>query len=739
MSGEKIEAQFTAPSVAIGIGSGATASTNSNVVAAGSYFMSGASGWLATLQATLNQTVGPYPQTATALQNALGYGQVTAGYLFQEASGNPVAAFGAPASLTAAGAPTYRNVGSNATGDYAVGFSTVATSFAGGDVFDPAVGEDLVVAWVGKFTNASVVSSSLFSKWNGGVPRWVIWLNAAGKVEFVVSDNVNSATAACANTVTAGEYHVGIAVLDRAANQVRVGIRTLSGVADVATATSSASVGSLASATAFQVGQTVAGLIDAATNFQLSALYIGSGAAFAASMSANLATALTNFANAINSSFTVALSSTTGLVTISNSFWPAYVQFGDATSRDAAGYAIDFDYPSATAPTGTMIGGGAWSAGYKCDEASGNLSAAYGTPATLTNTGALTYSLQGARGGADKAIQFTSAGNQYFDSGSTTAFDVGASDDLVVAWVGQLTAAPSGNYTTFSKVSGGFGNGWAITSASASTLSLYAGAVAAFIASATITSLIGHWHVGLAVIDRSTGKMRIGLRSLLDGTTSMSAETACNSSFSNAATFRVGASAWTFLAEPAMRISAFYIGAGAGYGTGLSAGMSTALATFAAYQKSQTGTVAPAGVWFPHRNFVADSDPKQAPKGDNSSAAIAPTGDVYSVAGTTYYRHRNARFPKVAKQYVWANDATVLGADWQTFYLETQLGQHSWFTARSRVKVYWDNGGTVTELGSGGVVSWKMPSPTRLDELVMPVKGWTGLVDITLGDLYSSG
>jgi hypothetical protein len=50
--------------------------------------------------------------------------------------------------------------------------------------------------------------------------------------------------------------------------------------------------------------------------------------------------------------------------------------------------------------------------------------------------------------------------------------------------------------------------------------------------------------------------------------------------------------------------------------------------------------------------------------------------------------------------------------------------------------VYWNNAGTLTQVGSGTVSAWSMPRCTTLDELQLVSAGWTGLVEINLGDLY---
>lgn len=442
-------------------------------------------------------------------------------------------------------------------------------------------------------------------------------------------------------------------------------------------------------------------------------------------------------------SWTVAVDTSggTGRVTISCDE-PASVSFTSTTLRDVLGFDRNFDYPTSSSVTGTMVGGGAWAAGYLCNESSGDLSAAFGGPATLAVTGALTYSITGARGGNDKAIQFTGGGNQFFDGGNV--FDVGASDDLVLAWVGYLTGALTTNATTFSKTAGGFANGWAVTAAGANSLSFYAGAGAAFTTSCTTTGLTGQFHVGLAVIDRSTGKMRIGIQSLSSGTQALSSEATITGSISTAGTFRVGASPWTFVAESAMRISAFYIGSGAGYGTGLSTGMSTALSTFATYMKSQTGAESSEAVFFPDCPLMMESDPYQAPMATDLRSTESPTGGLISNVGNSKYRHRDLVYSHVPKERVWESAATYANQSWESFAKKTQLGQgSSWFLPSSAVQIYWNNAGTQTLVGgaynsAAGVSGWKIKGLNSVEPR-QSIAGWSGQFRIEFAEIVSEG
>src|SRR5678815_451182 len=254
------------------------------------------------------------------------------------------------------------------------------------------------------------------------------------------------------------------------------------------------------------------------------------------------------------------------------------------------------------------------------------------------------------------------------------------------------------------------------------------------IASPTLNS----WYVGALVLERATNKMRCGWCPF-GGPPTVSSEIDASlvGDITGAGNLVFGSSFGIDGCEN-MDTAFLAIGVGASYATGMSANLSTALSNFAAtFAATQTGTYAATGVWASGAPLAADTDPKQAPKGDDGVATIGPTGKVYGLVGNFYRRHRNLRFQYVAKNRVWSADATY-GEDYETWYLETQRGQHSWFSAFSPINVYWDNAGTATLLGNGVVTAgWKMPKPATLDEIELPVKGWTGLVNVNLGDLYA--
>jgi hypothetical protein len=354
----RVEALFRVPTggAAASVSSGALTSAVTVTTPAASYFHTAAGGissWATTFQTQLNTNVLPFPDNAASLAAAIGYGVWTtgAGWLMQEASGTLAASFGSP-SLTAVSSPTYRNSGTT-TGDYAVGFDSAADAFSGGDVFDATATDDLVVAWVGKCSSSSSLFD-LMGKWSGAGAGWLIYENS-GTIIFASRDGVDQITPSCGSNAS-GSWHVGIAVLDRTNNLARVGICPLGGSPTVSASTASTLVGTLANASSLTVG--ASGGFGAPTDFLCSAMYVVSGTSAAGSLVANLSTALTNFASAINSSFTVSLSATTGLYTISNSFWTYGITWSDTNQRDLAGFTGNLS--GATTNTATTHARGLW-------------------------------------------------------------------------------------------------------------------------------------------------------------------------------------------------------------------------------------------------------------------------------------------------------------------------------------------------------------------------------------------
>jgi hypothetical protein len=347
---------------AASVSSGALTSAVTVTVPAGNFFHTAAGGissWATTFQTQLNTNVLPFPDNAASLASAIGYGTWTtgAGWLMQEASGSLAASFGSP-SLTAVSSPTYRNSGTT-TGKYAVGFDSAADAFSGGDVFDATATDDLIVTWVGYNSSPPAASFDFIAKKGIGVPGFLIYENSGNSgFSFIVNDGVDAATVDL-STFIPGEWHVGMAVMERATNKMRMGLLSLSTSTTQVTAEASTTlIGSIANAVSLLVGNSGNTGNGPDSNTKIAALYVVAGSGVATGLSANLATALANFKSAVNSSFTVSLSTTTGLYTISNSFWTYGITWSDTNQRDLAGFTGNLS--GATTNTATTHARGLW-------------------------------------------------------------------------------------------------------------------------------------------------------------------------------------------------------------------------------------------------------------------------------------------------------------------------------------------------------------------------------------------
>lgn len=238
-------------------------------------------------------------------------------------------------------------------------------------------------------------------------------------------------------------------------------------------------------------------------------------------------------------------------------------------------------YPTTAAAAALAVPGATFTNGWLCNDASGNMAPVFGG-LTLTASGQVIYGQAGPRGGTDRCLEFASPPSLLgrFDGGSN--FDVAGGDDLVVAWVGLWTALPSAFGAMFGKVSASFANGWSVSGTDGTALQFGcgAGSTAGSSIGGTAGFHVGSWHVGIAVIDRSTGKSRVGTQAL-GGAQQISPQgTASSTSFSNASNFYVGRSDWVPLNDH-FRFAALYIGKAPGAATGLAAGLSASLQRFA--------------------------------------------------------------------------------------------------------------------------------------------------------------
>lgn len=744
----RVEALYTIPSsTTVSVSSGALTSAVSVTWTPGSYFHTAAGGvssGLTALTSAINAAVSPYPDNATSVAAMLGYGDFSsgAGWGFNIASGNDTGLFGG-VTMTAVSSPTYRTSTGLSGTDYAIGLDSASDAFSAGDTFDVTNLQDFVCAWVAKFSAAPGSTKTFITKRTTGA-GWQILANADGTYTFRGFDATPTQLFSCtAASMHVGSWHVGIATIDRATGKARIGTYSLAGSSSVSTEQTTAAT-TMANAVAFTVGDDASAAGGGVTTALLAGLYITSGASVATGLSANLSTALTSFASAVNSSFSVSMSTSTGLVTLSNSFWPCAMTLDDDT-QSLLGFAYDFDYPSSAAALTAALGGygdftsgGAW----LCNETSGNLSAAF-LGATLTAAGTPTYSNVGARGGADKAVGFDT-NTDYFTGGDI--YDVTLSDDLIVLWVGRFSSVSGANGWIINKYLG-----WGVqaTSTGAISLATYDG-TSRTATTGTTAQLAGEHHVGIAVIDRGAGTMRVGTIGLTSGTSIISSTTSISAMVSTNTTdpFRFGASTVGNDGVTTFTLSYAAVSTGPSVATGLSANLSTALSNFATYMKSQTGTAQAKGVWFPDSPLNCDQHPSTAPDETDARGTESPTGVVLGLSGNKKHAHLNVRWDRCPVDRIREVSATYDNASLQVFFRDCIAGLgHSWFRALSPLQIYWSNAGTDTLLGTDGadfdgtgVAGWSPVSiPKFADICTLSQEGWVGQFNVRFPRLVSSG
>lgn len=229
------------------------------------------------------------------------------------------------------------------------------------------------------------------------------------------------------------------------------------------------------------------------------------------------------------------------------------------------------DVPASGAEPGTsaalmtlaMSNAGVLSAGWLCNEASGNLSAAFGGT-TLTASGTPTYANPGPLGSNDKAIRFTANGDQFAAAGT---YDVSATDDLLIVYTGMWSTAPSNFGAIIQKTSAAFGNGYAVTGGDGTGYyGFFAGPSAAVNSTLTNNYYVGRWHVGVAAIDRTNGLMQFGIMMLDTGEQFIAplangGSIASLGTLTNAGSFALGFGGWVG-AQIGFNLANAYVGQG---------------------------------------------------------------------------------------------------------------------------------------------------------------------------------
>lgn len=439
-------------------------------------------------------------------------------------------------------------------------------------------------------------------------------------------------------------------------------------------------------------------------------------------------------------------------------------------------------YPLNASAMNDAVTAGTWSAGWLCNESSGNLAAEFGG-VTLTPSGAPTYGTPGPRGGIDKAVGFDSTDAFV---GGTSDFDVDGSSDLIIAAVVKLTGdLMTGTPCRIVHKRGG-GAGYTLymtrnspTSAGFSMV-LHDGTDQIFPSILTIDWAVhaNTWIAVLAVVERATNTARVAAKSLATGELFIGpgADISAVGSMSNASAFNLGSAS-----QKPWYLAALYIGTGAGAASGMSAAMAPLVNGFANAisaawsvamddsgvvtiansgwpssiawtsaalrdllgfgadmqdEGSVTGTKAARGVWFPSAALnVEGSDPRRAPRVTDLRTTTSPTGRVLGLVGPSFRRHRNITWELVPEFRVWEASADVPNNTWETFFADTQLGEHAWFGVSSPIQIYDHAGNRVGQ--DADVSGWQITGLDSIDP--KRVGDWTGLWTVTLPEIVSSG
>jgi hypothetical protein len=234
-----------------------------------------------------------YPTSARAMADAVGQGTTwTAGWLLDETSGAPQAAFGSP-NLSLVNTPT-QNVTGIYAGDKAVTFGGSTDSLSAGDSFDVGATADLVFAIVFKTADFGV-RSVLHKYASGSASGYRLTINTTD-VSFTAHDGTNSIGATV--SLSLDDFFdqwmaLMLVVTENGSGKLaRVGAVNLSnGTATVGTQGSQGTFGDTGNSANFVIGAETDSPTEA-TNISVAAAYVGVGTGNAGTLSANLETGL---------------------------------------------------------------------------------------------------------------------------------------------------------------------------------------------------------------------------------------------------------------------------------------------------------------------------------------------------------------------------------------------------------------------------------------------------------------
>lgn len=241
--------------------------------------------------------------------------------------------------------------------------------------------------------------------------------------------------------------------------------------------------------------------------------------------------------------------------------------------------------PTTAAQMATACRGGTWTAGWLCQDTATPLVAAFGGSNLNESAGggSPVYQLPGPFG--DKTVRVTVT-NTGWSPASTSFLDVDNTKDLCGAVVMRTQLPLSVSTTILSKIDFAGGPGF-VLSISSTAVSILAdhSTPGNVIASATVPDGMlasNEWFVVMFAMDRGAGTMRIAIRSLISGASSVGASQSIAGvgSLTSTAPFRLASAGGL---GNTLEIDALYMGVGVGAAAGLGAGLAIALSNFVTY------------------------------------------------------------------------------------------------------------------------------------------------------------
>ena len=247
-----------------------------------------------------------YPSSSAQMNVAVGWGNFGFGWLMDETTGSLTASFtptGAPLPLQfdtgLGGGAAYGNPGPLIPGtDLCVGFPLNARTsrFDGGQNFNVAPGSDLLLAYVGRFKAKPTNYGNILGRIDSAaINGWALAGTDGTVYSFFGAQNVTEYGGSIGNEYLVGEWHVGIAAIDRSNGNVKFGVRGLNTGRTFVSPDSFAPNLPFTGSSNFYYGNTA--WVAANETFELAALYMNTGSSVATGVLPNLTQALANFSN----------------------------------------------------------------------------------------------------------------------------------------------------------------------------------------------------------------------------------------------------------------------------------------------------------------------------------------------------------------------------------------------------------------------------------------------------------